>query len=77
MIEAERLIEVTDMLVDAVTEIAEQTGGPIPYPSSLISQVPPIESLRGVTYDEAKEASAFMVRLGLIERRRSISRDRG
>jgi hypothetical protein len=70
MIEPERLIEVTDKLLNAIIEVADPSGR-MPYPASLVDRRPPPNSLLDVSYEEAEEATAFLLRLGVIAYRGS------
>lgn len=67
----QRLWEAAEAALAAARDVAEYTGGPVPYPADLMGSPMQPECLAGFTRWEIEQASAFLVRMGVIERPRS------
>ena len=67
-LDPERLIEAAEASLLAAVEIAEDTGGPWPYPADLMGSSNQPECLCPFTRWEIQEACHFLVRLGVLER---------
>ncbi|MFG0275691.1 MAG: hypothetical protein ACF8QF_11595 [Phycisphaerales bacterium] len=62
-----RLCDAVDATMDALVEVARQTGRVPRWPADLMGSAMQPDALRGFTRAEIEEASAFLVRLGAID----------
>lgn len=67
-ISAERLIEAADAVIVAVSERV-QADGVSPYPPDMLGSPDQPESLVLFTRAEVEEATAFLVRMGVLQAR--------
>ncbi len=67
-ISAERLIEAADAVIVAVSEQV-QAHGVSPYPPDMLGSADQPEALLQFTRVEVEEATAFLVRLGVLQAR--------
>jgi hypothetical protein len=63
----ERLIEAAQAALEAAREVADYTGGPLPYPADLMGTALQPDSLAPYTLYEIQQASEFLVRMGWLE----------
>ncbi len=63
----ERLFEAAEAALFAASEVAEYTGGPVPYPADLMGSPMQPDHLSAFTRWEIERASEFLVRMGMIE----------
>ncbi len=68
----ERLVEVADLVIEAIGEVERTSGTICPYPPDLVGRADQPSSLNGVTRAEAEEATQFLIRLGVIELPRAV-----
>jgi hypothetical protein len=64
----ERLVDAAEAAL-AVVDVAEHTGGQWVYPADLMGSPLQPDSLKEFTRYEIEQASEFLVRLGIIERK--------
>jgi len=62
-----RLCDAVDATMDALVEVVRQTGRLPRWPADLMGSSMQPETLKEFTRAEIEEASAFLVRLGVIE----------
>ncbi|MCC6322554.1 MAG: hypothetical protein IT438_14090 [Phycisphaerales bacterium] len=70
-IEPERLCDAAEAALKAVVDAAQRNGGRWIYPTDLLAFPGHPICLNGFTRDEIEQASAFLVRMGIIEPRRN------
>jgi hypothetical protein len=63
----ERLLEVAEVALAAARDVAEYTGGPLPYPADLMGTSLQPDVLAQFTRYEVEQASLFLSRMGLLE----------
>jgi hypothetical protein len=62
----ERLLEAAEAALAAARDVAEYTGGPLPYPADLMGSELQPDILSGFTHYEIEQASAFLLRMGWL-----------
>jgi hypothetical protein len=63
----ERLLEAAEVALEAARDVAEYTGGPMPYPADLMGSELQPDCLARFTKYEIEQASLFLVRMGLLD----------
>jgi hypothetical protein len=63
----ERLLEAAEAALAAARDVAQYTGGPIPYPADLMGSELQPDSLAQFTRYEIEQASLFLLRMGMLE----------
>ncbi len=76
-INEDRLVQAAEAAWWAAHKVWNQRGGFRPYPADLMDDPDPPECLRGFTRWEMEQASEFLVRLGMIEKRGQERRRHG
>lgn len=66
-IDAERLCDAASAVLRACVEFAEQHNGLWPYPPALLGAPNQPRAMCDLTRFEVEEATAFLIRLGVIE----------
>ncbi len=70
MLSPERLFEASEAVLQAVAEVV-QVRGACPYPPELLGDADQPECLTSLSRFEVEEATAFLVRLGILQARRA------
>jgi hypothetical protein len=70
----ERLVDAAEAALKAVVDVAEHTQGKWMYPADLMGSPLQPEILKEFTLHEIEQASEFLVRLGIIERKHGPAR---
>lgn len=71
----DRLVQAAEAAWWAAHRVWNHRGGFRPYPADLMDDPDPPECLRGFTRGEIEQASEFLVRLGMIEKRGTRGRN--
>jgi len=65
----DRLFEICEAVLRAVTEVAEMRGGTCPYPPDLMGSADQPDELAQFTLYEVEQATLFLIRMGLLQPR--------